>query len=597
MGSSVGDFIVQRLHDWGVRRIYGYPGDGINGITAGIRHANGAIDFVQVRHEETAAFAACGHAKYAGELGVCLATSGPGAIHMLNGLYDAKLDHQPVLAIVGQQPRTILGASYIQEVDLVALMGDVAGDYVQMATEPAQLRHLIDRAARTALAHRTVTCLIVPADLQEEDAVPAPPRKHAFTQSSVGLSTPRVVPAAEDLQRAADLLNAGERVAMLVGQGALGAAAEVRQVAELLGAGVAKALLGKAVLPDDEPWVTGAIGLVGTKASWHLMQECDTLLMVGTNLPYSDFLPEPGSARGVQIDIDGQRLGFRYPTELNLVGDSALTLEALIPLLERKVDRSWRERVEGWVAHWWEVVEARAMNPAEPINGQRVLWELSPRLPERTMISCDCGTATGWYARDVKLREGMSGWLSGNLLTMGTGIPYAIAAKFAHPDRPCVALVGDGAMQMNGMGELITVAKYWPRWSDPRLVILVLNNGDLSYVTWEQRAMVGDVRFDAAQDLPDVPYARYAELLGLGGIRVERPEDIAPAWDSALAADRPVVLDVVVDPNVPPLPPHITAAQAEAMTKSLLKGDEGRGAIVRQTLRDLVEEYVPHRSS
>jgi pyruvate dehydrogenase (quinone) len=596
MASTVGDFIVQRLRDWGVHRVFGYPGDGVNGITAGIRRTEGAVEFVQVRHEETSAFAACAHAKYAGELGVCLATSGPGAIHLLNGLYDAKLDHQPVLAIVGQQPRSALGTNYIQEVDLVALYNDVAGDYVHMATEATQLRHLIDRAARTALAHRTVTCVIVPADLQEEKAVPEPPRGHALTRSSAARSVPRVVPEPHDLERAAAVLNAGERVAILVGQGALGARAEVREVAEILGAGVAKALLGKAVLPDDEPWVTGAIGQIGTKASWHLMQECDTLLMVGTNMPYSDFLPEPGSARGVQIDIDGKRIGFRYPTEMNLVGDSALTLQALIPLLEAKADRSWRKRVEGWVADWWEVVEARAMNTADPINGQRVLWELSPRLPDRTMIACDCGTATGWYARDVKLREGMVGWLSGNLLTMGAGIPYAIAAKFAHPDRPCVALVGDGAMQMNGMGELITIAKYWRQWADPRLVILVLNNGDLSYVSWEQRAMVGDVRFEAAQDLPDVPYARYAELLGLGGVRVERPEDIGGAWDFALGADRPVVLDVVVDPNVPPLPPHITTDQAKAMTKSLLKGDPARGAIIRQTARDLVEDFVPHRS-
>jgi pyruvate dehydrogenase (quinone) len=579
-----------------VRRVYGYPGDGINGITAGLRRSDEAIEFVQVRHEETAALAACAHAKYAGELGVCLATSGPGAIHLLNGLYDAKLDHQPVLAVVGQQPRSILGAKYIQEVDLVALYNDVAGEYVHMAHDAAQVRHLIDRAARTALAHRTVTCVIVPADLQMEKAVTEPGRGHAETRSSSAVSrAPHVIPDPADLERAADILNSGERVAMLVGQGALGASAEVREVAELLGAGVAKALLGKAVVGDDEPWVTGAIGMLGTKASWNLMQECDTLLMVGTNMPYSDFLPEPGAARGIQIDIDGAMLGFRYPTELNLVGDSALTLRALIPLLRRKEDRRWRDKVESWVADWWGIVEARAMNEADPINGQRVLWELSPRLPDRAMIACDCGTATGWYARDVKLREGMIGWLSGSLLTMGNGLPYAIAAKFAHPDRPCIALLGDGAMQMNGMGELITVAKYWREWADPRLVVLVLNNRDLSYVTWEQRAMVGDVRFEAAQDLPDVPYARYADLLGLDGIRVERPEEIGGAWDSALAADRPTVLDVVVDPNVPPLPPHISSDQAEAMAKSLLKGDPDRISIVRQTFRDLVEDFVPQR--
>jgi pyruvate dehydrogenase (quinone) len=593
MAGTVGDFVIQRLVEWGVRRIYGYPGDGINGITAGLRRSGDAIDFVQVRHEETAAFCACAHAKYSGgDLGVCLATSGPGAIHLLNGLYDAKLDHQPVLAIVGQQPRTVLGANYIQEVDLVSLYKDVAGDYLQAASHPAQMRHLLDRAIRTALAERTVTALIVPADLQQEDAVEEPPHKHAFVQSSAGVATPRVVPERADLERAAEILNSGERVAMLVGQGALGARAEVRQVAETLGAGVAKALLGKAVLDDDIPWVTGAIGMLGTKASWKLMQECDTLLIVGSNMPYSEFLPAEGEARGIQIDIDGRMLGFRFPTEANLIGDSAATLQALLPLLERKEDRRWRERVEGWVADWWKVVEARAMNDADPVNGQRVLWELSSRLPANATIACDCGTATGWYARDVKMRESMIGSLSGNLLTMGSAVPYAIAAKFTHPDRPCVALVGDGAFQMNGLNELVTVAKYWQRWSDPRLVFLVLNNRDLAFVSWEQRALVGDVKYEATQDLPDVPYARWAELLGLKGIRVDHPDQIGPAWDEALAADRPVVLEAIVDPDVPPLPPHITIEEASAMARSLLKGDPDARGVVRQTLRELIDDFV-----
>jgi pyruvate dehydrogenase (quinone) len=592
VSETVGDFIVKRLHEWGVRRIYGYPGDGVNAITAGLRHSGDAIDFIQVRHEETAAFCAGAHAKYSGgDLGVCLATSGPGAIHMLNGLYDAALDHQPVLAIVGQQPRTVLGAQYIQEVDLAALYKDVAGAYLQTAMHPAQIRHLIDRAIRTALAERTVTALIIPADVQEEDAVEAPPHAHAYTRSSLEISAPRVMPHDEDLQRAADVLNAGERVAMLVGQGALGARPEVKAIAEKLGAGVAKALLGKTVLADELPYVTGAIGLLGSKASWKLMQQCDTLLMVGTNMPYSEFLPEPGKARGVQIDIDGRRLGFRFPTEVNLVGDSAETLRALEPLIEQKPG-AWREKVEGWVADWWKVVEARAMNDADPVNGQRVLWELSSRLPDDAMISCDCGTATGWYARDVKMRESMIGWLSGNLLTMGTGVPYAIAAKFTHPGRPCIALSGDGAFQMTGLAELVTVAKYWRRWEDPRLVILVLNNHDLAYVSWEQRAMIGDVKYPTTQDLPDVPYADYARLLGLEGTRVESPAEIGPAWDAALAADRPFVIDAVVDPDVPPLPPHINAEQAKMMTRALLKGDPDRGAIIRQTLRDAVEDLI-----
>jgi pyruvate dehydrogenase (quinone) len=594
MAETVGDFIVERLEQWGVKRIYGYPGDGINGITAGLRHRD-SIEFVQVRHEESAAFAAGAQAKYGGGLGVCLATSGPGAIHLLNGLYDAKMDHQPVLAIVGQQPRPVIGGHFTQEIDLISLYKDVASEYVHMASHPAQIRHLIDRAIRIAIGQRTVTCVIIPADVQEERAVPQQPHAHATVHSSTGLSAVHVVPSDADLDRAAAILNQGRRVAMLVGQGALGASPEVAEVADTLGAGVAKALLGKAVLPDEFPYVTGAIGLLGTKASWKLMQECDTLLIVGSNMPYSDFLPKEGAARGIQIDIDPKMLGFRYPTELNLVGDSALTLRALLPRLEHKADRVWRAQVEEWVADWWKVVEARAMNSAHPINGQRVLWELSSRLPDRAVISCDCGTATGWYARDVKLRAGMLGSLSGSLLTMGSGVPYAIAAKFTHPDRPCIALVGDGAMQMNGVNELITIAKYWQQWQDPRLALLVLNNRDLNYVSWEQRIMIGDVRYPSTQELPDVPYAQWAELLGLRGIRVEHPEHIGAAWDQALSADRPCVLDVVVDPNVPPLPPHIAPDQAKAMVQTILKGDPDTRRFLRHTLHDLADGVLPHR--
>jgi len=589
MSATVADFLLDRLGAWGVDRIYGYPGDGINGLTTALRGAGDRFDFVQVRHEETAGFLACAHVKYgAGPIGVCLATSGPGAIHLLNGLYDAKLDGQPVLAIVGQQPRTALGGSYYQEVDLVSLYKDVAGAFVEQASHPAQIRHLVDRAIRIALAERTVTALIVPNDLQEAEALTGAPAEHARLRSSAGYTAPVVVPAQADLERAAAVLNAGERVAMLAGRGALGATAEVTEVADVLGAGVAKALLGRTVLDDDLPWVTGPIGLLGSKPSWELMQGCDTLLMVGSNLPYSEFLPPDGQARGVQVDLDGRRLGFRYPTEVNLVGDSAETLRALLPLLHRKDDRSWRTRIAGWTADWWRTLERRAMAPADPVNGQRVVWELSARLPADAMVACDCGTATGYYARDLKLRAGQLAWLSGNLLTMGCGVPYAIAAKLAHPDRPCVALVGDGAMQMNGLSELVTVAKYWQRWADPRLVILVLNNRDLNFVTWEQRATEGDAKYAASQDLPDVPYARYAELLGLGGIRVDRPEDVGDAWDRALGADRPVVLEAIVDPDVPPLPPHITFDQARNMTRALLRGDADAAAIVRRTFRQVL---------
>ena len=595
MAETVADFLVERLMEWGVSRIYGYPGDGINGITAALRKGGHGCDFVQVRHEETAAFMASAHAKYSGELGMCLATSGPGAIHLLNGLYDAKMDHQPVVAVVGQQPRTALGGSYYQEVDLTNLFKDVASEYVQMASDPAQVRHLIDRACRIALSERTVTALIIPNDVQELSAVTRPPRKHARLRSSTDFTRPKVVPEAEDLERAAEVLNSGERVAMLVGQGALHASEEVEEVAEILGAGVAKALLGKAVLSDDLPYVTGAIGMLGTGPSWEMMQHCDTLLMVGTNMPYSDFLPEEGKARGVQIDISGKRVGFRFPTEVNLVGDSKETLRALMPLLERKEDRAWREQVESGVADWWQTLEARAMADADPLNPQRVFWDLSPRLPEDCLLAVDSGSVTNWYARDLKLRGRMFGTVSATLASMGCAVPYAIAAKLAHPDRPVIALVGDGAMQMNGLNELITAARYRDRWSDPRLIFLVLNNQDLNQVTWEQRAMVGDPKFEASQELPDFPYARYAELLGFEGIRVDSPDQVAPAWDRALAADRPVILEAVTDPNVPPLPPHIGLDDAKALASALRGGDPDRGAVVRESVRQKLADIFGSR--
>jgi pyruvate dehydrogenase (quinone) len=596
MTPTVGDQLLERLaREWNVERVYGYPGDGINGIMGAFGRAEQGPrpEFVQVRHEEMAAFMACAHAKFTGRVGVCLATSGPGAIHLLNGLYDAKLDHQPVVAIVGQQARAALGGSYQQEVDLKTLFKDVAHEFVETAMTAAQIRHLVDRAMRIALSQRTVTCVIVPNDLQLEDAVETPPHAHGTVHSSAGWAPPRVLPSTDDLHRAAEVLDAGERVALLIGAGALHASAEVAEIAELLGAGVAKALLGKAALPDDLPWVTGSIGLLGTKPSWDLMQECDTLLMVGSSFPYSEFLPEEGSARGVQIDLDGRMLGIRYPMEVQLVGDSAQTLRALIPLLKRKQDRTWRERVERGVREWWELVDARALQPADPINPQRVFRELSVRLPERAIVTADSGSATNWYARDLRLRAGMMASLSGTLATMGCGVPYAIGAKFAHPDRPVIALVGDGAMQMNGLAELITIARYRSTWADQRLIVLVLNNRDLNQVTWEQRAMAGDPKLDASQELPDFPYARYAELIGLKGIRVEDPDRVGAGWDEALLADRPVVYEVVTDPEVPPLPPHITLEQAHAFASAILQGDSGRRGMVTQSLRQRFAELMP----
>jgi len=595
MSNSVGDFVLERLGAWGVKRIYGYPGDGINGLIGAFQRSDNGTprpEFIQVRHEEMAAFMACSHAKFTGDLGVCMATSGPGAVHLLNGLYDAKLDHQPVVAIVGQQARSGLGGNYQQEIDLTSLFKDVASEYVQMAIEPAQIRHLIDRACRIALSERTVTAVIVPNDLQEQDAVEVPPRVHGTVHSGAGFERPTIMPSDGALDRAADVLNAGSRVAMLVGQGALHASAEVAQVAELLGAGVAKALLGKAVLPDDLPYVTGSIGLLGTRPSYNMMEGCDTLLMIGSSFPYSEFLPKEGQARGVQIDIDGRMLSIRYPMEVMLTGDSAETLRALIPRLQRKEDRGWREQIEGDIREWWELMDERAHEPADPINPQLVLYELSKRLPEGAIMCADSGSVANWYARDLRLREGMMGSLSGTLATMGAGVPYAIGAKFAHPRRPVFALMGDGAMQMNGINELITIAKYRERWPDQRLVILVLNNRDLNQVTWEQRVMNGDPKFPGSQDLPDFPYARYAEMLGLAGIRVDSAEQVGPAWDQALSSDRPVVLEAITDPEVPPLPPHITVQQARAFASAVIGGDEHAGRMVKESLRQKLPEFL-----
>lgn len=582
---TVSDFVLDRLGQWGVQRVFGYPGDGINGLI-GAFGRNDTLEFVQTRHEEGAAFMACAHAKFTGQVGVCMATSGPGAIHLLNGLYDARMDHQPVVAIVGQQARSALGGDYQQEVDLVNLFKDVAHEFVHMVTSPLQARHMVDRAMRIALERRSVVCLIFPNDVQDLEAVPVPPREHGTVHTGIGITSHAAVPPEAALANAADLLNRGERVAMLVGAGALSAGAEVRAVAERLGAGVAKALLGKAVLPDALPYVTGAIGLLGTQPSWEMMNECDTLLMVGTSFPYAEFLPKEGQARAVQIDVDGRQLSLRYPVEVGLVGDARLTLEALLPRLEPKSSNSWRERIEKSVRRWRETVMARAMVEAKPVNPQRPFLELSSRLPPHSIITCDSGSAANWYARDVQLDEGMMASVSGGLASMGCGVPYAVAAKLAYPGRPVIALAGDGAMQMLGINELITIAHRWKDWSDPTLVVLVLNNGDLNLVTWEQRVMGGDPRFAASQWLPEFSYADYGRMLGLEGIRVTSPDEVGPAWDRALAAGRPAVLEVVTDPEMPPLPPHVSMKQFGAYMTALRKETGAAGtAALRATIK------------
>jgi pyruvate dehydrogenase (quinone) len=590
---DVADYLLERLRAWDVTEVFAYPGDGINGILAAWGRADNKPVFIQARHEEMAAFEAVGYAKFTGRVGVCMATSGPGAIHLLNGLYDAKLDHVPVVAIVGQTNRSAMGGSYQQEVDLLSLFKDVASEYVQMVTVPEQLPGVLDRAMRVAMAERAPTAIIIPADVQELE-YSAPTHAFKMVPSSLGIEWPATVANSDAIARAAEILNAGSKVAILAGQGARGARAELEQVAEILGAGVAKPLLGKDVLSDELPYVTGSIGLLGTRPSYELMEGCDTLLTVGSSFPYTQFLPAFDQARAVQIDIDGKYIGMRYPYELNLVGDARATLRALIPLLRRKEDRSWREGIEATVTRWWQTMEMEAMVEADPVNPMRLFHELSIRMPGDAIVAADSGSAANWYARQLKFRGDVRGSLSGNLATMGPGVPYGIGAKFGHPGRPVIVFEGDGAMQMNGLAELITIKHYWEQWSDPRLIVAVLHNDDLNQVTWEMRAMEGAPKFAESQRLPDVDYAGFANSLGLQGIYVDKPEDLGPAWDRALAADRPTLLDVRTDPSIPPIPPHATFEQAKDAAKAMLKGDEDRRSVIVEGIKTKVQEFLPH---
>jgi len=595
MGSqTVADHVLARLQEWGVEHVFGFPGDGINGLLAAWGRADDRPRFIQARHEEMAAFEAVGYAKFTDRVGVCTATSGPGAIHLLNGLYDAKLDHVPVVAIVGQTARSAMGGSYQQEVDLLTLFKDVCGEYVQMVTVPEQLPNVLDRAIRVAVARRAPTAVIIPSDVQELE-YSAPTHEFKMVPSSLGIDWPTPEPDDAAVRRAADLLNAGEKVAILAGSGARGARAELGQVADLLGAGVAKALLGKDVLPDDLPYVTGSIGLLGTRPSYEMMMGCDTLLTVGSSFPYTQFMPAFDQARAVQIDVDPTMIGMRYPYQVNLVGDAAATLRALIPLLERKTDRRWRQGIEDDVSRWWETMHMQAQLDADPVNPMRLFAELSPRLPDDVIVTADSGSSANWYARQLCFRGNMRGSLSGNLATMGPGVPYGIGAKFAHPDRPVVVFAGDGAMQMNGLAELITIKRYRHEWSDPRLVIAILHNNDLNQVTWEMRAMAGAPKFVESQVLPDVDFAGFAASLGLQALHVDKPEEVAPAWDQALAADRPTVLDVRTDPNVPPVPPHATFDQMKAAASALWQGDEDRWSVLKQGVKTKLQEFLPHR--
>jgi len=591
MSGTVADFVLTRLGEWGVERVFGYPGDGINGFLGALDRAKDQLEFVQARHEETAALMACGHAKFTGEVGVCMATSGPGAIHLLNGLYDAKLDGAPVLALVGQQQRSALGSGYQQEVNLEVLLADVC-EYVETCVDATQARHLVDGAMRTALERQGVAALVFPVDVQNLAARPSPANGHGFVLSSPGWTRPVARPNAVDLRAAAAVLNDGSRVAILAGRGARESADELVGVADVLGAGIAKALLGKDVLPDDLPNVTGAIGLLGTRPSYELMKRCDTLLIVGSSFPYVEWLPDEGQARCVQIDIDGARLGMRYPVDAPLVGDARDTLAALRPLLHRKDDRAFRDEVAGWKREWQETLERRAGEAADGLNPQLVAAEISARLPDNCMLTADAGTSTVWWAQQVRIREGMRASVSGTLASMGSAVPYALAAKLASPDRPVVAFLGDGAAQMNGLMELVTVRRYAERWTSPTFVVCLFNNRDLNMVTWEQRVMAGDPKYPASQTVPDLPYARLAELIGLEGIRVDDPRALQSALDRAFAADRPVLIEAVVDPEIPPQPPHVTRDQAANVVRALAKGDPERAGIARKAARSRVGDLL-----
>ncbi|HMM95597.1 thiamine pyrophosphate-requiring protein [Phycicoccus sp.] len=571
--ATVSDFVIDRLIAWDLHRFYGFPGDGIGGFDGALGRAErDGKDFTYIRptHEEEAALMATAHAKFTGEVGVCMATSGPGAAHLVNGLYDARGDNQPVVAVVGQQARAATGSDFQQELNLERMFADVAV-FVQTVLTAEHAPLVVDKAIRVAAARRGPAVIILPTDVQELE-MEEPEVAHGVSRSGIGYASPRFAPTEDSLLRAAEVLNAGSRVAMIVGQGARGARAEVLAVAERLGAGIITALLGKDVVPGDVPYHTQQLGLLGSRPSYDMMQDCDTLLLVGTNFPYAEFLPETGRARAVQIDTDPGHLGIRYPTEVNLWGDTGATLAALLPHLHQAEDLSWQEGIAAKMREWDEETTRVAMAEADPVNPRRLFHSLNERLPERVIVTADAGTTADWFGHHIRLRGEQMGNLSGRLATMLAAMPYAMAGKFAHPDRPVVCTIGDGAFQMLGMNGLITVKRHWQEWENPTFIVLVMHNDDLNQVSWEMRE-VGDPRWDTAQLVESMDYAEYARSLGFEGIRVDRPEDIDAAWDRAFAADRPVLIDAVVDRNVPPLPAHITLEQATGIARALVTGD------------------------
>ncbi|MEO3927188.1 thiamine pyrophosphate-binding protein [Micromonosporaceae bacterium B7E4] len=602
---TIADLLVERLRAWRVPRVFGQPGEGVALIVEALRRAGGDPGFVPSRQPEAAGFMAAGHAKYTGTVGVCLATQGPGALHLLGGLYDAKLDSKPMVAIIGQQTYSALGSAY-QEIELPRLFSDVCAQFLRTAAVPEQVPYLLDQAIRTAVSTRSPTCLVVPHDLLGQavpDGMPHPDGGGVLA-SAPGLPPARVVPHDQDLNAAAQLLGAGRRVAILVGQGGYGAADEIVELADRLDAGVATSLLGKPVLDERLPYHTGVLGQVGTAASAQLMAGCDTLLMIGTNDPWTGYYPVPGQATAVQIDIDGSRLASRYPIDIPLIGDARETLRALLSRVPQRQNRDWRGMIEGAVDRARTECDARAEERTARLNPRLVLRELSPRLPADASVAVDVGSVTYWYARHLQLPPGVRAHLCGTLASVGSAVPYAVAAKFAQPDQPVFVLLGDGAMQSGGLAELITVAQHWPEWPDPRLVVLVLNNEDQAgrggepergRDTGAVRAPWPDLDRPAAPGMPspeavragDIPYAGWARLLGLHGIGVDRPDQIGPAWEEAIAADRPTLIEAVVDPSIPLDAPEQPFADLRALTAGGV--EEGAGSAVRGRAQTLAE--------
>ncbi|MFP3466600.1 thiamine pyrophosphate-requiring protein [Leifsonia sp. SIMBA_070] len=594
MTTTVSDFVVGRIQEWGVRRVFGYPGDGLgefDGALGRAERAGGGLEYIRPTHEEIAALMATAHAKFTGEVGVCAATSSPGGFHMMNGLYDAKMDNQPVVAIVGQQGLDSFGTFNQQESNLERAYQDVAA-YVQTIVSPAQAQAVVDTAFRTAITRLQPCVIIVPHDIQGQK-MEEPAAKMWVSRSSAVAPSTAIAPPLEQLQAAADLINAGERVTFLVGAGATGATEEVLEAARLTGACIITTLRAKDVISSDVPFHTQQVGLLGSRPSYRQIKECDTLVMLGTNYPYGQFLPGPGQARAVQIDLRPEQLGMRYPTEVSIWADVKTAMAGLLPLLKQTDDLSWQKKVTSDMREWEDEMTAQAEQTySDGVNPRRVYYELNKRLPARAIVTADAGTTADWYGQHIRLRDGMRGDLSGRLATMLAAMPYAEAAKFAYPERTVVCTIGDGAFQMLGMNELITLKKYLSRWEDPSFIVLVIHNDDLTQVSWEMRTEDGNPVWETAQDVESVDYAGWAKLLGFNGITVEKDDDIGAAWDAAFAHRGVTLIDAHTSKNVPPLPPHITAEYAKNTAAALLKGDPEAIGVIKDSATSLVTEGV-----